>query len=200
MKKKTGATSSTKSAVRSAADSGGSRRAAARKAEPSVSDGSGIGAESTARWTFLTNHSHVLVLISRNPDVVLRQVALQVGITERAVQRIIADLEEAGILEREKVGRQNHYRIITDQPLRHSIESIGPSATSSHSCNLTPNEMSDDADAVQSERQEAGRLGTPLVVPPSGGKCAGRKPEPAEFGTTNHAGDCGPWQKKAVPW
>jgi DNA-binding transcriptional regulator PaaX len=64
----------------------------------------------------------VLILISRNPDVVLRQVAIQVGITERAVQRIIADLEEAGILEREKVGRQNHYRIIADQPLRHTVE------------------------------------------------------------------------------
>jgi DNA-binding transcriptional ArsR family regulator len=75
-----------------------------------------------ARWTFLTNHSHVLILISRNPSAVLRQVAIQVGITERAVQRIIADLEEAGILEREKVGRQNHYRIIADQSLRHSVE------------------------------------------------------------------------------
>lgn len=75
------------------------------------------------RWTFLTNHSHVLILISRNPNVVLRQVAIEVGITERAVQRIIADLEEAGILEREKVGRQNRYRIMSDQPLRHSVES-----------------------------------------------------------------------------
>ena len=75
-----------------------------------------------ARWTFLTNHSHVLILISRNPSAVLRQVAIQVGITERAVQRIIADLEEAGILEREKVGRQNHSRIIADQSLRHSVE------------------------------------------------------------------------------
>lgn len=53
----------------------------------------------------------------------LRQVAIEVGITERAVQRIIADLEEAGILEREKVGRQNRYRIMRAQPLRHSVES-----------------------------------------------------------------------------
>jgi len=75
------------------------------------------------RWTFLTNHSHVLILVSRNPNVVLRQVAVEVGITERAVQRIIADLEEAGILAREKVGRQNRYRIMSDQPLRHSVES-----------------------------------------------------------------------------
>jgi len=96
----------------------------ASKVAASAPDGSARAAESAAaRWTFLTNHSHVLILISRNPDAVLRQVAIRVGITERAVQRIIADLEEAGILEREKVGRQNRYRIIADQPLRHSIES-----------------------------------------------------------------------------
>jgi hypothetical protein len=72
-------------------------------------------------WTFLTNHSHVLVLLSRNPSLVLREVAAQIGITERAVQRIIADLESGGIIEREKVGRQNHYVIRTDQSLRHVL-------------------------------------------------------------------------------
>ena len=75
------------------------------------------------RWTFLTNHSHVLVLLSRDPSLVLREVAQQVGITERAVQRIIADLEAGGVIEREKIGRQNQYRIRADQPLRHPIES-----------------------------------------------------------------------------
>lgn len=74
-------------------------------------------------WTYLTNHAHVLVLLARNPSLVLREVALQVGITERAVQRIISDLEATGVLEREKIGRQNHYRINADQPLRHPIES-----------------------------------------------------------------------------
>ncbi|SFJ57388.1 hypothetical protein SAMN05421753_12412 [Planctomicrobium piriforme] len=54
---------------------------------------------------------------------VLREVAARVGITERAVQRIIADLEAGGVIEREKIGRQNHYRILSDQPLRHPIES-----------------------------------------------------------------------------
>lgn len=77
----------------------------------------------TARWTFLTNHAHVLILLARNPSMVLREVATQVGITERAVQRIIADLEGESILEREKVGRQNHYRILGSKPLRHPIES-----------------------------------------------------------------------------
>jgi predicted transcriptional regulator len=76
-----------------------------------------------SHWTFLTNHTHVLVVLSRNPSLVLRAVALQVGITERAVQRIIADLEASGIIDREKIGRQNHYRIQADQPLRHHNES-----------------------------------------------------------------------------
>ncbi|MCA9162342.1 MAG: MarR family transcriptional regulator [Planctomycetales bacterium] len=76
----------------------------------------------TGRWTFLTNHSHVMILLSRYPSMVLREVAMQVGITERAVQRIIADLEDEGFIEREKVGRQNHYRILTSQRLRHPIE------------------------------------------------------------------------------
>ena len=79
--------------------------------------------ESAPRWTFLTNHSHVLVLIHSNPDVVLREVALEVGITERAVQRIIQDLEAGGFIERERVGRRNHYSVLVDQPLRHPIES-----------------------------------------------------------------------------
>lgn len=76
-----------------------------------------------AQWTFLTNHSHVLVLLSRNPTLVLREVAEQVGITVRAVQRLIADLESGGIIKREKVGRQNHYRIRTKHRLRHAVES-----------------------------------------------------------------------------
>ena len=75
------------------------------------------------QWTYLTNHTHVLVLLSRNPSLVLREVALHVGITERAVQRIIADLESSGVIEREKIGRQNRYRIRLDQPLRHRNES-----------------------------------------------------------------------------
>jgi len=94
------------------------------QAAPSVIPGMEPRAESAGgRWTFLTNHSHVLILLSRNPTIVLREVAIRVGITERAVQRIIADLEEAEIIEREKVGRQNHYCILSEQSLRHPIES-----------------------------------------------------------------------------
>ena len=79
-------------------------------------------ADSASRWTFLTNHAHVLALLHSNPQIVLRQVALEVGITERAVQRIIQELEEGGFIQREKVGRQNRYRVSTKERLRHPIE------------------------------------------------------------------------------
>jgi len=74
------------------------------------------------RWTFLTNHAHVLILLSQDPSLRLREVAARVGITERGVQRIIAELEEDGYIEREKIGRQNRYRIHAKRPLRHPIE------------------------------------------------------------------------------
>ncbi len=65
----------------------------------------------------------MLILLAQSPLRVLRAVASEVGITERAVQRIIADLEEAGVIERQRVGRQNQYRVRTNVPLRHPIES-----------------------------------------------------------------------------
>lgn len=78
--------------------------------------------ESGPKWTFLTNHAHVLTVLETEPDMVLREVALRVGITERAVQRIVVDLEESGFLQRKKVGRKNQYRVLKNQPLRHPIE------------------------------------------------------------------------------
>jgi hypothetical protein len=74
-------------------------------------------------WTFLSNHAHVLILLHQQPDLVLRAVASQVGITERAVQRIVQDLEEEGFLRRVRVGRQNHYKVMATRHLRHPIES-----------------------------------------------------------------------------
>lgn len=73
-------------------------------------------------WTFLSNHGHVLVCLARDPDARLRDVALAVGITERAVQKIVSDLEEAGVVERVRDGRRNHYRLFLERPLRHPIE------------------------------------------------------------------------------
>lgn len=79
--------------------------------------------DSPRNWTFLTNHAHVLIVLDENSGVVLREVAARVGITERAVQRIIQDLEEGGFIHRTRVGRQNQYEVIPDKSLRHPIES-----------------------------------------------------------------------------
>jgi DNA-binding Lrp family transcriptional regulator len=73
-------------------------------------------------WTFLTNHGHVLVCLARDPNTRLRDIAQQVGITERAVQRIVGELEEAGYVERTKVGRRNSYVLHAELPLRHPLE------------------------------------------------------------------------------
>jgi predicted transcriptional regulator len=73
-------------------------------------------------WTFLTNHAHVLLCIARDPGIRLREVAAQVGITERAAQRIVAELVEAGYLTREREGRRNHYEVHDALPMRHPLE------------------------------------------------------------------------------
>ena len=82
----------------------------------------GTGETSGADWTFLSNHGHVLLCIAKEPEIRLRDVALRVGITERAVQRIVADLEHGGYLSRERSGRRNRYELHDEQPLRHPIE------------------------------------------------------------------------------
>lgn len=76
----------------------------------------------TVSWTFLTNHTHVLLCLARDPEMRMRDVAVAVGVTERAVQRIVQDLEEAGYLSRERDGRRNIYEIYAGRPLRHPLE------------------------------------------------------------------------------
>ena len=73
-------------------------------------------------WSFLTNHAHVVLILAANPDTTLREVARLVGITERAAHRIVSELESEGALRRFRVGRQNHYEVCTEFPLRHSLE------------------------------------------------------------------------------
>lgn len=75
-----------------------------------------------AEWTFFTNHAHTLLCIARDPGIRLRDVAERVGVTERAAQRIVSDLVEAGYLDRLREGRRNYYRIRADRPLRHPVE------------------------------------------------------------------------------
>jgi predicted HTH transcriptional regulator len=73
-------------------------------------------------WTFLTSHARVLILISQNPDIRARDVAVMADITERSTQRIVADLKEAGYLTHQRVGRRNHYKVNTAAMLRHPNE------------------------------------------------------------------------------
>ncbi len=74
-------------------------------------------------WTFLTNHGHVLVCLSRDPDARIRDVAARVGITERAAQGILTELEADGYVTKIKRGRRNRYRIHPELTLRHPEES-----------------------------------------------------------------------------
>ena len=79
-------------------------------------------------WTFLSNHGHVLVHLSRNPDALVREVAAEVGITERSALGILADLQEAGYLKVIKNGRRNRYVVNKNRKFRHpseATESIG---------------------------------------------------------------------------
>lgn len=73
-------------------------------------------------WTFISNHGHVLVCLAADPQVLVRDVAVSIGITERAVQQIIGDLERAGVVARVRVGRRNHYVVRRDKQLRHPVE------------------------------------------------------------------------------
>ena len=73
-------------------------------------------------WTFLTNHSHVLLCVAADPDIRTRELADLVGITERSAQRIVAELEEAGYVSHRRAGRRNHYTVHPDRPMRHPLE------------------------------------------------------------------------------
>ena len=73
-------------------------------------------------WTFLTNHAHVLLAISAESQIRIRDIAAQVGSTERAAHRIVSDLEVAGYLKVSKIGRRNEYSVVRNLPLRHPAE------------------------------------------------------------------------------
>ncbi len=70
----------------------------------------------------MTNHAHVLLCVARDPGIRHRDLAVKVGITERAAQRIVADLVDAGYLTSTRDGRRNRYQVRADLPLRHPVE------------------------------------------------------------------------------
>ncbi len=73
-------------------------------------------------WTFLTNHSHVLICLAEDAGARVRDVAARVGVTERAVQKILSELEEGGVVTRAREGRRNRYEIRRGAALRHPVE------------------------------------------------------------------------------
>lgn len=78
--------------------------------------------EAQHSWRFLSNHTQVLLCIAANPEMRLRDIADHVGITERAAQRIVADLADAEYIQREKTGRRNRYAINRNREMRHPAQ------------------------------------------------------------------------------
>ena len=79
--------------------------------------------EQAPSWTFLTNHTHTIVCLLREPDIRVRELAIEVGITERASLRILSELERDGVVTKTREGRRNRYAVNLDAPLRHPLES-----------------------------------------------------------------------------
>jgi DNA-binding MarR family transcriptional regulator len=73
------------------------------------------------RWDFITNHAHVLLCVSQDPGVRLREIAAAVGITERSAHKILSELVEEGYVLRERHGRRNRYKVMSELPLRHPL-------------------------------------------------------------------------------
>lgn len=80
-------------------------------------------ARDQSRWTFLTNHLHVLACLARDPELRIRDIADLIGITERATVQILSQLEASGYLTKTRVGRRNHYTVHAELPLRHPLQS-----------------------------------------------------------------------------
>jgi DNA-binding MarR family transcriptional regulator len=102
-----------------------------------------------ASWTLLTGHGHVLVEIAQNPGARIRDISAVVGLTERTVQAIVADLAAAGYLSRTRTGRRTRYTIKTDSGFRHSAQEglqIGPFLAALSQANLGADGSPDGAD------------------------------------------------------
>ncbi|MFM8927369.1 MAG: helix-turn-helix transcriptional regulator [Rhodoluna sp.] len=78
--------------------------------------------EARSKWTFLSNHGHVLVFLNSNPDARVKEIALEIGITERSTQTILHELDTAGYIIKTKEGRRNHYRVDPAGKFRHPKE------------------------------------------------------------------------------
>jgi predicted ArsR family transcriptional regulator len=75
-----------------------------------------------SHWTFLTNHGRVLAYLAKHPQATTRNIAQEAGVTERAIQKVILDLEADGYIARHKIGRGNRYVVHPEMPMRHHME------------------------------------------------------------------------------
>jgi DNA-binding MarR family transcriptional regulator len=82
----------------------------------------GDGGRGGRSWTFLTNHARVLIYIAGNSRARVRDIAGEIGITERSAQGIVRDLEEGGYVKRNRIGRRNRYTVTADRPFRHPTD------------------------------------------------------------------------------
>lgn len=115
-------------------------------------------------WTLLTGHGHVLVEIARNPGARMRDIGVAAGITERAVQLIVADLEAAGYISRHRVGRRNRYTVNPDKAFRHPAQDghrIGPLLDLLAAASHTASEVGSGPDSANGQ--------APASAPPSSG-------------------------------
>ena len=81
------------------------------------------GSKPSHSWTLLSNYTYVLLCLAKDPNVRVRDIAKEIGITERAAMRIISDLENEGFLSHKREGRRNHYTLDLNRPLRHNLGS-----------------------------------------------------------------------------
>jgi hypothetical protein len=72
-------------------------------------------------WDFLTNHAHVLLCVTNDPGIRLRDIAAAVGVTERGAHKILTELVDEGYVLRERHGRRNRYKVKPELPLRHPL-------------------------------------------------------------------------------
>jgi hypothetical protein len=105
--------------------------------------------EPMGEWRFLTNHAGVLACVANEPGIRVRDIADRVGITERAANRIVSELEASGYLTRHRRGARNFYELHPDLPLRHPL-------VHDHS---VADLLALFADSPESERRESGTAG-----------------------------------------
>jgi hypothetical protein len=117
--------------------------------------------DSTGNWTLLTGHGHVLVAITRDPDARIRDISAVVGLTDRTVQAIVADLEDAGYLTRTRAGRRTRYTVNYDSLFRHSAQEglrVGPLLDLLAAVGDAPDPVADgDGSAPQTDGEPAPR-------------------------------------------